>query len=144
MNFKNQLSVIETLIQGDEIDIRIDCPFCKNLNTLTIKKENSKLMWYCFHAGCSAKGKVASEASMADVLSLLSRTKKTNAEKKTFSIPKNFVSVFSTEKCTDYLKKNNCMVTKSTHLYAAVMTQVFLLKTVLVPVLYHICILVLH
>ena len=41
-------------------------------------------MWYCFHAGCSAKGKVASEASMADVLSLLSRTKKTNAEKKNF------------------------------------------------------------
>ena len=33
MNFKNQLSVIETLIQGDEIDIRIDCPFCKKSQT---------------------------------------------------------------------------------------------------------------
>jgi len=109
MNFKNQLSIIETLIQGDEIDTRIDCPFCKNLNTLTIKKENSKLMWYCFHASCSAKGKVSSEASMADVLSLLSRTKKNGTEKKVFTIPKNFVSVFSTDKCTDYLKKNHCM-----------------------------------
>jgi len=109
MNFKNQLSIIETLIQGNEIDTRIDCPFCKNLNTLTIKKENSKLMWYCFHASCSAKGKTSKEPSMAELLSLLSRTKKNNGEKKDFTIPKNFVSVFSTEKCTDYLKKNHCM-----------------------------------
>ena len=109
MNFKNQLSIIETLVQGNEIDTRIDCPFCKNLNTLTIKKENSKLMWYCFHASCSAKGKVAKETSMADVLSLLSRTKKNDTEKKVFTIPKNFVSIFSTDKCTDYLKKNHCI-----------------------------------
>ena len=84
MNFKNQLSIIETLIQGNEIDTRIDCPFCKNLNTLTIKKENSKLMWYCFHASCSAKGKTSKEPSMAELLSLLSRTKKKQRRKKRF------------------------------------------------------------
>ena len=94
MNFKNQLSIIESLVQGDEIDTRIDCPFCKNLNTLTIKKENSKLMWYCFHSSCNAKGQTSKEPSMADVASLLSRTKKNNQEKKTFTIPKNFVSAF--------------------------------------------------
>ena len=108
MNFKNQLSIIESLVQGDEIDTRIDCPFCKNLNTLTIKKENSKLMWYCFHSSCNAKGQTSKEPSMADVASLLSRTKKNHQEKKTFTIPKNFVSAFSTEKCIDYIKKNNC------------------------------------
>ena len=76
MNFKNQLAIIETLVQGNEIDTRIDCPFCKNLNTLTIKKENSKLMWYCFHSSCNAKGQTSKEPSMTDVASLLSRTKK--------------------------------------------------------------------
>ena len=108
MKFTNQLSIIETLIQGDEVDTRIDCPFCNHSNTLTIKKENGKLLWYCFHASCSAKGKVTKEASMSELLSLLSR-KKNSLEKKEFSIPKNFVTVFSTEKCTNYLKKNHCM-----------------------------------
>ena len=108
MNFKNQLSIIESLVQCNEIDTRIDCPFCKNLNTLTIKKENSKLMWYCFHSSCNAKGQTSKEPSMTDVASLLSRTKKNHPEKKTFDIPKNFVSAFSTEKCIDYIKKNNC------------------------------------
>ena len=108
MKFKNQLAIIETLIQGDEVDTRIDCPFCNHSNTLTIKKENGKLLWYCFHASCSAKGNAMKEISMPELLSLLSR-KKNNLEKKEFTIPKSFISIFSTEKCTDYFKKNHCM-----------------------------------
>ena len=46
MKFNNQLSIIESLIQGnEEVDTRIDCPFCNHTNTLTIKKLNGKLMW---------------------------------------------------------------------------------------------------
>ena len=37
-------------------------------------------------------------------------TKEKEKEKeKPFVLPKSFVSVFSTDKCTDYLKKNHCM-----------------------------------
>ena len=109
MKIKNQLSIIETYIQGDEVDTRIDCPFCNHTNTLTIKKSNGTVMWYCFHASCDAKGKTQKEMSMKDVeSSLLSPLLSRN--KKTFKIPDNFISVYNTEKCTDYMKKNHCMV----------------------------------
>jgi len=109
MKIKNQLSIIETYIQGDEVDTRIDCPFCNHTNTLTIKKSNGTVMWYCFHASCDAKGKTQKEMSMKDVeSSLLSLVLSHN--KKTFKIPDNFISIYNTEKCTDYMKKNNCMV----------------------------------
>ena len=104
MKFKNQLSIIETLVQGSEVDTRMDCPFCNHSNTLTIKKSNGKLLWYCFHSSCNAKGHMQKEMSMEELSLLLSR-KKNNEEKKQFLIPKSFISVFSTEKCIDYLKK---------------------------------------
>ena len=108
MNFKNQLSIIETLVQGSEVDMRTDCPFCNHSNTLTIKKANGKLLWYCFHASCSAKGHMQKEMSMKDVGSVFddSSYKK---NKKRFQIPKHFVTIYSTDRCTDYMKKNNCM-----------------------------------
>ena len=55
MNFKNQLAIIEGIIQGDDVDTRVDCPFCNHTNTLTIKKSEGKVMWYCFHASCNVK-----------------------------------------------------------------------------------------
>ena len=112
MNFNNQLQIIEGIIQGDEVDTRIDCPFCNHTNTLTIKKSEGKLMWYCFHASCVAKGNIQKEMSMKDVESkLLSRNElsRNKKNKKKIFIPKNFISIYNTEKCTDYLKKNHCM-----------------------------------
>ena len=97
MKFKNQLSIIETLIQGNEVDTRIDCPFCNHSNTLTVKKENGRLMWYCFHASCSAKGNAMKEISMPELLSLLSR-KKNNQEKVIFSIDPYKKKIFEVTK----------------------------------------------
>ena len=67
MNFNNQLQIIEGIIQGDEVDTRVDCPFCNHTNTLTIKKSEGKIMWYCFHASCNIKGIKQKEMSMKDV-----------------------------------------------------------------------------
>ena len=67
MNFNNQLQIIEGIIQGDDVDTRVDCPFCNHTNTLTIKKSEGKVMWYCFHASCNAKGNIKKEMSMKDV-----------------------------------------------------------------------------
>ena len=105
MNFNNQLQIIEGIIQGDEVD----CPFCNHTNTLTIKKSNGKIMWYCFHASCNTKGIKQKEMSMKDVENSLVLSSNANI-KKTFFIPENFVSVYNTEKCVEYMKKNNCMV----------------------------------
>ena len=68
MNFNNQLQIIEGIIQGDEVDTRVDCPFCNHTNTLTIKKSEGKIMWYCFHASCNTKGIKQKEMSMEDEL----------------------------------------------------------------------------
>ena len=109
MNFNNQLQIIEGIIQGDEVDTRVDCPFCNHTNTLTIKKSEGKIMWNCFHASCNTKGIKQKEMSMEDVQKSLVLSSNANI-KKTFFVPKNFVSVYNTDKCTDYMKKNNCMV----------------------------------
>jgi len=109
MNFKNQLAIIEGIIQGDDVDTRVDCPFCNHTNTLTIKKSEGKVMWYCFHASCNAKGNIKKEMSIKDVEKSLVLS--SNADiKKTFFVPENFVSVYNTEKCVEYMKKNHCMV----------------------------------
>ena len=104
MNFNNQLQIIEGIIQGDEVDTRVDCPFCNHTNTLTIKKSNGKIMWYCFHASCNTKGIKQKEMSMKDVENSLVLSSNANI-KKTFFIPENFVSVYNTEKCVEYMKK---------------------------------------
>ena len=109
MNFKNQLAIIEGIIQGDDVDTRVDCPFCNHTNTLTIKKSEGKVMWYCFHASCNAKGNIKKEMSMKDVENSLVLSSNANI-KKTFFVPENFVSVYNTEKCVEYMKKNHCMV----------------------------------
>ena len=111
MNFSQQLNIIKTLVPSGEVDTRMDCPFCQGTNTLTIKRNNSDLLWYCFHASCSAKGNHEGEMTMEQV----SKTIRDNVnvvekeKQKEFLIPKSFISIFSTDKCTDYFKKNHCI-----------------------------------
>jgi len=107
MNFSQQLNIIKTLVPSGEVDTRMDCPFCQGTNTLTIKRNNSDLLWYCFHASCSAKGNHEGEMTMEQVINTV--VTKEKEKEKDFVMPKSFVSIFSTDKCTDYLKKNHCM-----------------------------------
>ena len=110
MNFSQQLSLIKTLVPSGEVDTRMDCPFCSGTNTLTIKRENADLLWYCFHASCSAKGNHEGEMTMEQVIdTVVNKKDRVNQSPLTFILPKSFVSIFSTDKCTDYLKKNHCI-----------------------------------
>ena len=109
MNFSQQLSLIKTLVPSGEVNTRMDCPFCSGTNTLTIKRENADLFWYCFHASCSVKGKHVGEMTMEQIYETVVMKEKEKAKEKDFIIPKSFVSVFSTDKCTNYLKKHHCM-----------------------------------
>ena len=70
---------------------------------------DSDLFWNCFSASCSAKGKHEGEMTMQQVYETVVTKEKEKAKEKDFILPKSFVSVFSTDKCTDYLKKNHCM-----------------------------------
>ena len=111
MNFSQQLNLIKTLVPSGEVDTRMDCPSCNGTNTLTIKRNNADLLWYCFHASCTAKGNHQGEMTMQQVEKNLaeSKTVVTKEKEKEFILPKSFISVFSTDKCTDYFKKNHCM-----------------------------------
>jgi hypothetical protein len=110
MNFNQQLSLIKTLVPSGEVDTRMDCPFCSGTNTLTIKRENADLLWYCFHASCSAKGNHEGEMTMEQVYqTVVKQNEYGNQKEHIFTQPKSFVSIFSTDKCTDYLKKNHCI-----------------------------------
>jgi len=110
MNFSQQLNLIKTLVPSGEVDTRMDCPFCNGTNTLTIKRENSDLLWYCFHASCTAKGNHEGEMTMEQVYETVVKQKEYGNQKECiFTQPKSFVSIFSTNKCTDYLKKNHCI-----------------------------------
>ena len=111
MNFSQQLSLIKTLVPEGEVDTRIDCPFCNHTNTLIIRRIDSDLFWNCFSASCSAKGKHEGEMTMQQVYEtvVMKEKEKAKEKEKPFVIPKSFVSIFSTNKCTDYLKKNHCI-----------------------------------
>ena len=61
MNYKQQLAVVEGLSIPSDTEMRMDCPFCSNKNTLTIDTTNNSIGWYCFHASCTAKGRKQGE-----------------------------------------------------------------------------------
>ena len=109
MKFSQQLSLIKTLVPSGDVDTRMDCPFCTGTNTLIIRRENATLMWNCFHASCSSKGRHEGQMTMEQIYETVVTKEKGKEKEKDFIIPKSFVSVFSTDKCTDYLKKNHCM-----------------------------------
>jgi len=111
MDFQKQLAVVESIAHAD-CDIRMDCPFCTHSNTFIIKKNNSKLSWYCFHASCNARGKHTGKLTMEDVQATIENYDRSDEEmkrkRKSFSVPPQFTSILSNEKCIDYIRKNNC------------------------------------
>ena len=64
MNYKQQLAVVQGLFVPPDTNIRMDCPFCNNKNTLAVDTTENKISWYCFHASCKAKGKKEGEKNM--------------------------------------------------------------------------------
>ncbi len=50
MNYKQQLEVVEGLFIPPDTQMRMDCPFCNNKNTLLVDTTTNNVSWYCFHA----------------------------------------------------------------------------------------------
>ena len=105
MNFKEQREKVLDLNVQEGQSIRMDCPFCFHNNTFSITKENAKLMWYCFSASCDAKGTMSTDKTMEDVYHFIySSQVNTDGD---FTIPKNFISPHSSDRCLRYLMNNN-------------------------------------
>ena len=110
MNFNQQLAIVQSLVSNTDEDVRLDCPFCNNINTLKIQKNGTSLFWYCFHASCSVKGKHEGKMSMQQIYETV--VTKEKEKEKPFTIPRSFISIHSEKKCQEYLEKNNCIKEK--------------------------------
>ena len=106
VNYIQQLAVVEGLSIPPDTEIRHDCPFCHNKNTLVVDTTNDTLRWHCFHASCSAKGRKITEKGMSYVNKTFKSTSKTQLQE--FHLPDSFKSVHSNDKALMYLHKNNC------------------------------------
>lgn len=106
MNYKQQLNIIQGLSIQADTQARMDCPFCKNLNTLSVDTTENKLSWYCFHSTCKARGKKEGEKDMQYVSATFN--KKENNTSQRFIIPDSFKIVSTNKNAQLYLHKNNC------------------------------------
>ena len=106
MNYKQQLEIVKGLFIPPETLMRIDCPFCKNINTLSVDTTENNIKWYCFHSTCSAKGKYQGEKNMQYVnTTFKEKEKNINQE---FNVPDSFKIVATNKNAQMYLHKNNC------------------------------------
>lgn len=105
MNYLDQINIIKDLCVDEGHSIRMDCPFCMRNNTFSISKENSKVLWYCFSASCDAKGSYNTEKTMHDIQQYLHRP--VDNLDISFTMPRNFTSPHSNNRCLKYLRDNN-------------------------------------
>ena len=84
----------------------MDCPFCKNINTLSVDTTENNIKWYCFHSTCSAKGKYQGEKNMQYVnTTFKEKEKNINQE---FNIPDSFNFIWTSKNAMRWLSKYNC------------------------------------
>jgi len=115
MDYRYQLDKIKDLNIGSGQSYRGDCVFCLNRNTLSVRHENGRLVWNCFHANCTAKGMTDSELRAEDLDKFLSPSY--DEPSKEFVIPKHFVTVFGNNKARDYIESFGIQDTEARLMY---------------------------
>ena len=106
MNYKQQLAVVQGLFIPPDTQIRLDCPFCKNKNTLSVDTQNNSINWYFFHSTCKAKCKYGGEKNMQYVSNTFKKIDKDISQE--FILHDSFNIVSSNNNAQMYLHKNNC------------------------------------
>jgi len=115
MDYRYQLNKIQELNVGLGQSYRGDCIFCLNRNTLSVRHENGRLVWNCFHANCSAKGMTDSELRAEDLEKFLNPS--IIEPSKEFVIPKHFVTVFGNSESREYLESFGILDTEARLMY---------------------------
>ena len=63
----SEIEIVKNLSVPSGTNKRMDCPFCYHRNTFSVRNENGKLLWNCFHSSCNIKGGEQTEYSMEDI-----------------------------------------------------------------------------
>ena len=84
---------INNIINDIELSIgetkRMDCPNCNGYKTFTITNNMGSLMWNCYKASCSVKGKSRLRLSADDIRDTIQKKEKENIKK--FMLPEYVV-----------------------------------------------------
>jgi len=87
MNMKDH---VESLGLFDGESRRMNCPSCGHKNTFSVTNNNGELMWNCFHADCTVKGRANRRITLANADTLISKTFQKRL-KRTVECPVEFV-----------------------------------------------------
>lgn len=118
MEYKYQLNKIKELDIGSGQSYRGDCVFCLNRNTLSVRNENGKTTWNCFHANCDAKGSMNTGVTVDDLQNFLhSKISKPSMSDMPFTVPKEFVTVYGNNKAREYISKYQLENTEARLMY---------------------------
>lgn len=117
MEYKYQLDKIKELDISSGQSYRGDCIFCLNRNTLSVRNENGRLTWNCFHANCDAKGSLNVGSTVDDLQNFLHSKTNTPINGGNFLIPKEFVTVYGNNKARDYISKYELENTEARMMY---------------------------
>lgn len=116
MEYKYQLDKIQDLNVAHGSSYRGDCVFCLHRNTLSVRHENGRLIWNCFHANCEAKGMTDSELRAEDLDKFINPSNKPDILKE-FVIPKEFVTIFGNNKAREFIDKFGIADTEARLMY---------------------------
>jgi hypothetical protein len=117
MEYKYQLDKIKELDISSGQAYRGDCIFCLNRNTLSVRNENGKLTWNCFHANCDAKGSLNVGSTVDDLQNFLHSKTNNPDTGGNFLIPKEFVTVYGNNKARAYIEKYQLENTEARMMY---------------------------
>jgi len=117
MEYKYQLNKIQELNIGSGQSYRGDCIFCLNRNTLSVRNENGKITWNCFHANCDAKGLLNVGSTVDDLQNFLHSKTNRSGLTEDFLIPKEFVTVYGNNKAREYIAKYELENTEARLMY---------------------------
>ena len=98
----SEIEIVKNLNVPSGTNKRMDCPFCYNRNTFSVRNENGKLLWNCFHSSCNIKGGEQTEYSMEDIENYLNPKQK---EMERFIIPKHFINIPTVPGCMAMLQR---------------------------------------
>ena len=117
MEYQHQLKAIQTLNIEKGRNYRGDCIFCLNRNTLSVRNENGKLIWNCFHASCEAKGIANNGVTIDDLQTFMDSKDIPHDIPPKFTIPKEFVTVYGNNKAREYISKYELEDTEARLMY---------------------------
>ena len=109
----NQIETVAAMGIPPEGDFRGDCPFCFHKNSFSVSRRGIHLMWNCFFANCSAKGHRVYQPSAQEIFAQEQKYYRCNENEnegnEKFIVPSSFSSIMDSDKCMEFLRKNNCI-----------------------------------